>query len=279
MRLKEIKDSFCLFMRNYDRSDFSILMEFLRYLVDEFDDDPNRIYEYLKRKSRNDVFPVTTRPIEAKAAPKVRISETKQTSNETNESQIEVKEEPVSQEDQIMDDNDSETYSEIDARVQNKKSKLDVSSKCQICEWARTNNQVNGANVCINCRSFFLRNYTFRNMLKCDSNEGCKDFSKRTSCKKCRFRKCLMVGLKLGSKAHRRRKASNLNIEGAKCTCCKTSDHTVRTHYGSLMCSRCFQWYANYKHNTKRIPKLKCFSIDTEFENRCVELPDFDIIK
>lgn len=44
MSLKEIKEKFCIFINDFDRKDFGQMVEFLRFVIAEYDDDPENIY-------------------------------------------------------------------------------------------------------------------------------------------------------------------------------------------------------------------------------------------
>ncbi|CAF1043355.1 unnamed protein product, partial [Brachionus calyciflorus] len=122
MKLKEIKDSFSLFVREFDRCDYSNLMEFLRFLVDEFDDDPNRIYEFIKTSSLN----IDTKPLDQvniklvkniKKAPVVRniLSIKNESLGRIDDLKPKRKSREIKQQ-FIHSDNESETYSEIETR-------------------------------------------------------------------------------------------------------------------------------------------------------------------
>lgn len=44
MSIKAIKEKFCLFLTDFNRQDFGQVIEFLRFVIAEFDDDSDNIY-------------------------------------------------------------------------------------------------------------------------------------------------------------------------------------------------------------------------------------------
>ena len=72
---------------------------------------------------------------------------------------------------------------------------------CAVCKEVTTNQHLHyGALCCLSCRAFFRRaNQSARQGYKCKSEggEGCDtSFKNRKKCRKCRYEKCLSIGMK-----------------------------------------------------------------------------------
>lgn len=150
------------------------------------------------------------------------------------------------------------------------------SSVCPVCEFCDNKSSSNGPDVCINCRSFFKRTYPIRDELRCETNGKCNCVGFRISCRKCRLKKCLSVGmrLKFGRKG-RSQKVYNRwpsPPKGSKCIGCELSDSTVRFHYGKLMCMKCAKWYSGCRYDNLKVKRFKCINNDPMFQNKCCEL-------
>ncbi|XP_059089003.1 protein ultraspiracle homolog [Tigriopus californicus] len=72
-------------------------------------------------------------------------------------------------------------------------------SSCPICNKPVGKHSYYGARVCVSCRGFFRRSVQNHHypIFKCNFNEDCAiDSKSRTSCKACRYQKCLIAGMK-----------------------------------------------------------------------------------
>lgn len=74
-------------------------------------------------------------------------------------------------------------------------------AKCKICDSPADHVKHFGATACYSCRAFFQRTIKNRKEYKScvRNNDACSvDAVTRTNCKKCRYQKCLLVGMQAG---------------------------------------------------------------------------------
>jgi len=85
------------------------------------------------------------------------------------------------------------------------KHKMESAIKCKVCnvEQKNTNHNYYGStNICSSCRNFFRRTVLskkhlgFKCFIRADGGGCVIDSIARESCKKCRYKKCLEVGMK-----------------------------------------------------------------------------------
>lgn len=76
---------------------------------------------------------------------------------------------------------------------------ISTESSCPICNKPVGKHSYYGARVCVSCRGFFRRSVQNHHypLFKCNFNQNCSiDSKSRTSCKACRYQKCLAAGMK-----------------------------------------------------------------------------------
>nr|ASL70564.1 nuclear receptor [Brachionus plicatilis] len=244
MSLKEIKEKFCIFVKDFGRQDFGQVVEFLKFVIAEFDDDSENIYKFLNRKRHN-------REHQARDSEKVK--EIKKEKSDNHEEQAEIPSDPI-------------PFSKITYSFPN---------ICPVCEHSEARSSIYGPDVCTNCRNFFKRAYPIRNALACASNGRCECVGLRIACRKCRFKKCFSVGMRFKTVKRGRPSRENnrwpVTPEGSKCVGCEDSTN-VRFHYGKLMCIKCAKWYSRYRYNVLKVKEFKCINTDQIYQNRCSEL-------
>nr|ASL70486.1 nuclear receptor [Brachionus rotundiformis] len=244
MNLKEIKEKFCVFLNDFSRQDFGQVVEFLKFVIAEFDDDSENIYKFLKKNKNNE-----------------------ENQEREKENAMEIK---------MEDWSDYEDQSEREFLKSLVKSSYCNSNICPVCESLESKTSIYGPDVCINCRSFFKRTYPIRESLECETNGRCNCVGLRIACRKCRFKKCLSVGMrfKVGRRGRPLRAYNRWPSapEGSICVGCEISDSTVRYHYGKLMCIKCAKWYSGCRYDVLKVKRFKCINTDPIYQNRCYEL-------
>lgn len=172
-----------------------------------------------------------------------------------------------------------ETNDTTEPIVNNKVAKMNL---CRVCEWSKATTYFHGPGVCNTCRRFFVRTYPTRGDVSCIYSGSCVTTGKYISCRKCRLTKCIKIGMKIRHSVKRHCTVYNRwpKIElGTKCICCEMANSTVGYHYGSSMCLKCAKWYSACKCSQEKVKRFKCFSTDRLFENKCYQIPGFEITK
>nr|ASL70597.1 nuclear receptor [Brachionus koreanus] len=243
MSLKEIKEKFCIFLNDFDRDNFVQVVEFLRFVIAEFDDDSENIFKFLKKKKHSE--------------------ETRADKGKQNNVDIKM---------EYSDNNDKQTEEESTESP----IKPIGQNICQVCEFSDSRCSNFGPDVCVNCHNFFKRTYPLRDRLECETNGRCNCVGLRIPCRKCRLKKCLSIGMrfKIGRKGRSFRVYNRYPPApvGAKCIGCEVLDATVRFHYGKLMCAKCAKWYSGCKYDVQKVKRFKCINSDPMFQNKCCEL-------
>lgn len=155
------------------------------------------------------------------------------------------------------------------------KSSKSIRKTCPVCEKSPVVTNFYGPGVCHNCRCFFMRISLDTGRLKCSKKGECdvkqqnKNFK---SCKKCRFDKCINVGMEF----KRMRNINHLK-KNPTCEVCRSKSF-VGVHYGLDMCIKCAKWYSGIQKKSL-IKRFKCSKNGNGSTNKCDQNENYDIKK
>ena len=90
-------------------------------------------------------------------------------------------------------------YTTIKKNIQTKMATTECKTCCLVCGSSAGKHNYYGARTCISCRGFFRRSVQSQqyHLFVCSTDSSCNLESKsRKCCKKCRFEKCLNIGMR-----------------------------------------------------------------------------------
>ncbi|CAF0847347.1 unnamed protein product [Brachionus calyciflorus] len=194
-------------IKKLDKNSFRILVDYTRYISDEYEKDPDLIFELLRKDPESD----------PKENDQLDTSKKETSLNEDNSEKIEETSEKVEESleefESALESNSETTCAEKSQSESSfmlnplkRQSSSNVSNKgrngkrkkielCAACKVDKSISNFYGVPTCSSCKSFFQKYYPIRDQFKCDNEHKCFKEGCIFKCKKCRIDNSIKSGL------------------------------------------------------------------------------------